>query len=387
MTQSTGHWIRRVEDLAPAFAARAAQHDADDSFVGDNYQALKENRLFSAMAPAELGGGGARYGEMCEVITLIGRHCPSTALAFSMHQHLIATLRWNFAHGRPGEKPLRAVAEKELVLVSTGAGDWLASRGTAERVDGGYLVTARKIFGSGGPAGNLLVTSVPYRDPDAGWQVLHCPVPMSAEGVSIENDWAAMGMRGTGSGTIVLNRVFVPEGAVVLTRPRGEYHPFWDVVLTVALPLIMSAYVGLAQQAYAIAVRQATKLGDDGVRPALLGAARNQLTIAELAHADMVANAAEFAFEPETARADRALVRKTLVANAVKSTVDTCIEAVGGAAYYRSLGLERLLRDSYAGSFHPMPEARQQAFTGRLAMGLSPASDMGWKQEVPMAAE
>jgi len=34
--------------------------------------------------------------------------------------------------------------------------------------------------------------------------------------------------------------------------------------------------------------------------------------------------------------------------------------------------IERLVRDSYAGIFHPMQEKRQLLFTGRMAMGLPP---------------
>ena len=36
------------------------------------------------------------------------------------------------------------------------------------------------------------------------------------------------------------------------------------------------------------------------------------------------------------------------------------------------MGLERLVRDSFAAQFHPLPENMQQLFTGRLALGLDP---------------
>src|SRR5437867_9876288 len=57
--RSHDHWVAVVRQLGPAFAARAAAHDADDSFVADNYKDLRAHRLFSAGVPAELGGGGA----------------------------------------------------------------------------------------------------------------------------------------------------------------------------------------------------------------------------------------------------------------------------------------------------------------------------------------
>ena len=51
------------------------------------------------------------------------------------------------------------------------------------------------------------------------------------------------------------------------------------------------------------------------------------------------------------------------------------LEAVGGSGYYRGVGLERLVRDSFAAQFHPFPEKKQQQLTGRVAIGLDPASE------------
>jgi hypothetical protein len=42
-----------------------------------------------------------------------------------MHQHLIAATVWKYRRGQGGEAMLTKVAENQLVLVSTGAGDWL----------------------------------------------------------------------------------------------------------------------------------------------------------------------------------------------------------------------------------------------------------------------
>lgn len=379
--------LELVREIGPQCAQRTAAADAEDSFVAENYAVLRDGRFFSALVPAELGGGGADYADMCAALRTLAHDCPSTALACSMHQHLIATFRMNHALGRPGEKPLRAVAEKELVLISTGAGDWLASKGEARKADGGYVVNARKVFCSGVPAGNLFATSIPFESPTEGWQVLHCAIPKTAEGISVANDWQAMGMRGTGSHSVSFNDVFVPDGAVVLSRPRGTYHPFWDVVLTMALPLIMSVYTGIAEAAIDIAEDLCTRMGDDGVRPGLLGEAHTQLTITQLAHRQLVENAGAFDRAPTIESAATALTAKSIVASAAQTTVRKAIEAVGGAGYFRSTGLERLLRDVTAGQFHPLPERKQQDFVGRLAMGLGTPTEMQWAETLPQAAE
>ena len=183
---------------------------------------------------------------------------------------------------------LEAVAVDEKVLISTGANDWMSSSGKAERTDGGFLITARKPFGSGGPAGAMLVTSAPYDDPDEGPQVIHFPVPTSADGVSSAGDWQAMGMRGTGSHTVIFDRVFVPDEAVALRRPQGQYHPVWNTIITVAMTLISSVYVGIADAALAMAQETAAKRGPDDIACLQIGDIINQHTIADMALRDMV---------------------------------------------------------------------------------------------------
>ena len=71
--------------------------------MADNYAELRERKLFSAMVPAELGGGGLTHSEMCHLIRELAGYCSSTALAFSMHQHLVAAAVWNYRRGNPGE--------------------------------------------------------------------------------------------------------------------------------------------------------------------------------------------------------------------------------------------------------------------------------------------
>jgi len=86
--------VAAVRSLGPAFEARAAEHDASDSFVSENYADLKAGKLFSAGVPDELGGGDASFPELCAMLRELARYCSSTALAFSMHTHQVAIPAW-----------------------------------------------------------------------------------------------------------------------------------------------------------------------------------------------------------------------------------------------------------------------------------------------------
>lgn len=365
------HWLATIDEIGPHFAAGVAQRDAEDAFIAAHYPILKERSIISAMVPQELGGGGASHSTMAAMLRRLAAYDGSTALALSMHQHLVAAQVFNHFQGKPAPI-LERVVREQIVLVSTGARDWLESNGAASRVEGGYRVSARKAFASGAPAGDIAVTSAPYEDPDEGWQVLHFAVPMHAPGVSLDDDWRAHGMRATGSHSIVFDDVFVPEGAITLRRPRGAFHPIWNVIVGAAMPLIAGVYVGLAEQAAAIAVPLAAGRGEDPTVQWSVGEMQSAILVATTLHQRMVVLADDLHFVPSVELSSEVLALKSKVVEEVQRAVEAAIEAAGGAGYYRRTGLERIRRDVRAGDFHPLPKKQQLSFTGRHALGLDP---------------
>jgi alkylation response protein AidB-like acyl-CoA dehydrogenase len=362
-------WVALARELGPRFAERAAGHDADDTFVTTNYAELKARRVFSAGVPAELGGGGASHQELSEMLRAFAHYCSSTALALSMHTHLVATAAWRWRHeGAPVEPLLRRVAAEEIVLVSTGASDFLPGSGTARKVDGGYLVTGRKVFGSGSPAGSLLMTMAIYDDPKDGPTVLHIAVPLDATGVKILDNWRALGMRATGSNDIVLESVFVPDAAVGGRRKPGVWGPTFFVICTIAFPLVFSVYVGIAESARRLALREAAKKAKDPSVQAMVGEMENELATARMALSHMVDAAATSSIGAQTT--NEILMGRTIAGRAAIRTVEKAMEVVGGASYFRALGLERLFRDVQGARFHAVQEKPQQLYSGRLALGL-----------------
>ena len=365
----TTDWIGVARELGPRFAARSASHDADDTFVAENYAELRAHRVFSAGVPAELGGGGATYRQLCEMLRVLAHGCGSTALALSMHTHILASTVWRWRHqGAPVEPFLRRVAAEELVLVSTGGSDFLAGSGTAEKVDGGYRVTARKVFGSGSPGGHLLMTMAIYDDPTDGPTVIHFPVPMDAPGVKVCDNWRTLGMRGTGSNDVLLENVFVPDAAVGVRRPPGRWTPVFYVIYSIAFPLVYSVYLGVAEAARDLAVREAGRRRTDPSTQLLVGELDTELTVARLAVKHMIDTADCDRLDTETTNA--IVICRTLAGKAVLRTCDKAMEVGSGAGFYRALGLERLFRDAQAARFHPLQEKPQALFTGRCALGL-----------------
>lgn len=365
-------WSRIAQELGSDFEARAQDTDRRGAFVEDNYRDLREQGVFWMGIPGTLNGGGASYAEISATIRELGRHCGSTALAFSMHAHPVALNVFKHLRGDEGAtRTLKRIADNRLVIAGTGASDWLDSSGFAVRVDGGFRVTAHKRFVSGAPGAQVFVTSARY-ETEEGTEVLHFSVPFSADGVEIVETWDAHGMRGTGSHDVVLHEAFVPDGAIVARRPAGVWHPMWDAILPVAMPLITSAYLGLADRATALGLEAAK--GKGAPLASSVGEMIDAHTVADLALADMVRINAEYGFVPSHATTSAVLARKALATEAVRRTVELASDLVGGPGFIKGHPMELILRDVRAMHFHPLPVRRQRELAGRVALGLDPVA-------------
>jgi acyl-CoA dehydrogenase len=367
--QVLSDWAAVAGELGPRFAGRAAAHDEADAFVADNYRDLRERRAFSAGVPAELGGGGASHPELCAMVRVLGQHCGSTALALSMHTHQVAIAAWRWRHeGGVTEPLLRRVAAQETILVTSGGSDWIAGSGRAEKVDGGYRITGRKVFASGSPAGDLFMTMAIHDDPASGPMVLHVAIPFDAPGVEIKDTWRTLGMRGTGSHDVVLNGVLVPDAAIGMRRPAGRWVPAWHVVAMHALPLIYAVYVGVAEGARRLALDAAAGRRHEAATQELAGRMDNELAVARMALREMIEAAASG--RPGVETTNDVMIGRAVAGRAAIRTVEAAMELASGAGFYRNLGLERLFRDVQGARYHALRGSAQLTYAGRVALGL-----------------
>lgn len=365
-------WMTAARGLRERFTERAAQFDQQDRFVDTNYQDLASAGFFRMAIPEQLGGGGASYETTCRVVHELAKGCAATALAFSMHTHLVAANVWKFRHNKPdAEATLRKIASQNLILVSTGATDWVGSNGVARRVEGGYRVSIRKRFASGSPGAHVLITSAPTEGDAEGPSIVHFGMPLRAEGVKILDDWHTLSMRGSGSHTVVAEDVFVPDAAITARRPVGKWHMVWDLVLGVAPALYMAPYVGLMEAAVEDVFTRCNKLVSSASE---VGHLLNKQTLARVIWSDMIRLTNDYAFTPSLDNTNAQLTRKTLLTQAVRGALDQCVALTGGSALYQGALMERLWRDVQGSHFHPLPEARQLTFSGLHALGLDVTS-------------
>ena len=358
----------KAEALLPELEAGAAEADDRDRFVAENYARLRAAGLVEAGVPRELGGGGAEVAELAEMLRILAHGCSSTALAFAMHTHQVAIPAWRWRHRQVAamEPLLRRIAAERLVLLSSGGSDWIGGSGEARRVEGGYRITARKVFTSGAEAGDILMTGAILEE-DGERSVLHFGAPMKAPEVRIEQTWRTLGMRGTGSNDVVIEDLFVADAAVPLKRKAGEWHPLFQIIATIAFPLIYGVYLGVAESARDIAVGLARKRPPSPHALALAGRMETALRAAQIAHGAMLAEVARN--DPSEQSVNEVMIGRTLVGENAIRAVELAMELAGGAGFYRAAGLERRFRDVQGARYHPLQAGPQAQYAGAMALG------------------
>jgi alkylation response protein AidB-like acyl-CoA dehydrogenase len=139
-------------------------------------------------------------------------------------------------------------------------------------------------------------------------------------------------------------------------------------VATIALPAIFSVYVGVAEAARSLALRQAASRRQDVGTQELVGALETELATARMALRQMIDAAGSGHMAVETT--NEVLIGRSVAGRAAIRTVELAMEVAAGAGFFRDLGLERLFRDVQGARYHPVRGTAQLLYSGRLALGL-----------------
>ena len=382
MTEATAagdidQFVPLAAELGAQFAEHSARHDHEGTFVDEAFATFRESGYLGLAVPTELGGLGATIGQVAMAQAEMARYDSSAALAVAMHLHITLFGAWRFRRQMPGaEGLLRRVVDDRVVLVSTGGSDFTRPNGTAQKVDGGFRVSGRKIFASQCPTGDVMSTMFTYDDPEAGRQVLSMGIPLGADGVTILDTWNTIGMRGTGSHDVELTDVFVTDAQVMSRRPWGVIDPPLQVIISCAMPVIGAVYLGVAEgvRDRVIARMSGSEKALDPTTQRLVGLLDYKLRVARWS---LLGAIAEIGDDPQPSMHNVvvAMQAKRAIAQEAISACDTVLEIAGGSAYFRKAGLEHAVRDVRGVLFHPLSPELTLLHAGKVALGL-PADEM-----------
>ena len=367
--------IGRVAELGPGFSARAARHDRDATFPFDNYADLRAAGLLAICVPRAHGGLGADFTTYVMVAAELGRWCGATALSFNMH---VSSCMWSgfiadaltmSAEQRAEHERIRAIhyariVEQGQVYAQPFSEGGAAAAGAApfgtiaRAVDGGYLISGRKIFASlAGAAdwyGVLCTLERPGQEGRASRRdSLYLAVPAGAPGLEVYGDWDPLGMRGTVSRNLSFKDVFVPHDARLM--PEGTYHQaasrFPHMFATLS-----PTYMGIAQAAYDFTV-QYLRAEVPGMPKVLRRMyPTKQIAVAEMrvkleaTRALFLQNARDACVDPDKDTRMRLYAAHYTIMENANDLARLAIRTCGGQSMLKSLPLERLYRDSRCGS-------------------------------------
>ncbi len=315
----------------------------------------------------------------------MARYSPAAALSTCMHHYWV---------GLAADLRRMGLPEADLITRYVLDGDLLASghaevgndvplalsTTSARRVEGGWRITGRKMFGSLGRHWTRLgFHAMDASDPGAP-VVVHGFVRHDVPGVTTVANWDAQGMRATESHDTVLQDVFLPDSDVLCVVPAGPPgHPVVAVMQVWALTLIANVYVGIAERALELAVEQAGRRTSIAIPRGTF--AHHPLVQHQVAEMYLTLDAARSGLDG-LARdwvggidhgpmwGPKVLAARWRATAAANRVVDLACEVVGGSAYRRGTELERLSRDVRAGRFHPGTDAFTHEIIGKALLGV-----------------
>ncbi len=285
----------------------------------------------------------------------------------------------------PHETWLREVAAGRTILAAVGSesGSPL-QRPTAEAVrDGdGWRLTGRKAFATGAPVATLLATVFRIADGAGGYRTAAAYIRRDAPGVQVPNNWDALGMRASGSHDVVFKDCFIPASGVQDLGPWGEFTQRILLLAGNGVIGLAAAFLGVAEAARAIALRQIEQRGRSGNAAVQhlvaemeidLAAARAMLERAA-ANVDALFDAHPVTAPPEIvlAAAKEGQCAKWFVSRKVIDIVDHAMTLSGGSGYMSSNPLSRFYRDVRAGPFmQPFSPIEAFEFIGKVTLGVT----------------
>jgi alkylation response protein AidB-like acyl-CoA dehydrogenase len=264
----------------------------------------------------------------------------------------------------------------------------LLSTSKAERVEGGYKFTGRKLFGSLMPVWTRFgLHGMDTSDPNQP-KIVHAFMPRETVGYSIHKTWDVLGMRATRSDDTVLENAFVPDRYIARVVPAGAagIDQFILGIFAWALMGFGNVYYGLAKRALDQAIASVKTKGSLALSRSMAYHPEIQHAIAEMIielesiepHLESVAQDWSNGVDHGGQWPSKIFAAKYRAVEGSWRVVDLGLDVTGGAGIFRSTGYERLLRDARLGRIHPANSFLTHEVVAKTALEISLDEQPRW---------
>ena len=357
--------VQGARDLVPVLRSRAVQAEAARVMLPETVSDLHRIGAMRILQPKRWGGMEFDFVAYIDIPMELARGCASTSwnvVNLSIHNWMLAMY---------DERAQADVWDKEpAALIAAGIA---FPQGRARQVDGGFVVSGKWNFSSCVNISTWCMLAVMVRDGDKVIDHRMCLLDQSQ--YEIVDDWHTLGMRSTGSMTVIAKEVFVPEyralcmydirGGDTFPGARGNPNPLYRISLTalgghgIAATALGNAMAALEHTLALVKERStnysALKMRDQQIVQHRVAMAGAKIDSARLMLRSDAIEVQELANKNVILDTQKKLLYKRNAAYAASlctEAVDTLHKVVGATGIYQSYPLERIFRDAHALGAH-----------------------------------
>jgi alkylation response protein AidB-like acyl-CoA dehydrogenase len=356
------------ETIAPAVRTM----DDEQQFAPGLVKKLFELGLMGIEIPEALGGAGGSFFDSVLAIEAIATVDPAVAVLVDVHNTLVVNAIQRWANEEQKQKWLPRLAAdtaSAYALSEAGSGsDAFALQTRAEKFDGGYRLSGRKLWISNAKDAGLFLVFASI-DPAAGYRgITAFLVESGTPGFSVGRKEDKLGIRASSTCELLLDGCVVP--AANLLGEEGKGYKIAIESLNEGRIGIGAQMLGLAEGAWGHAAKYAKERRQFGKPIAEFQAV--QFTLAEMATEIeaaklMVYNAARLKDAGQSYVREAAMT-KYFTSHVAERVASQCVEVFGGNGFVRDYPAEKYYRDAKIGKIYEGTSNMQLMTIGKLVI-------------------
>jgi len=226
LTEDERQLLGRARALIPLLAERAPAATAARNVPPETIAEYHAAGILKLLQPKRFGGLQGRFSLFSQIVEELTYGCASSARVYAV----LAEHQWIIA-GYPEAAQIDVWGENPDAVASSS----LAPRAAAKPVAGGWRLSGRYTFSSGCDYAQWAILGAFLGELGDPRHVAYLLVPLAE--VEIVDDWQVLGLAGTGSKSLVLDDVFIPQHRCVMVSdlfagapPGARVHPDYPIV-------------------------------------------------------------------------------------------------------------------------------------------------------------
>lgn len=237
--------IAVANEVAQIIRAGASERDRQRRLPREEIELLSSSGLYGCTVPKAFGGAEISAVTLAEIFRILSAADSSIGQIPQNHVAFVESIRdgspsqqaFYFGRFLLGERIGNALTE------ATNKEGMAGLKTRLTRTKDGYVINGAKAYCTGA----VFAHWIPIFALDEQDRLFMAYVPSNAPGLTIQDDWTAMGQRTTASGTILIENVFATEAQLIprFSKSKPDSSAAWAQIVHAAVDL------GIAEEAFA----------------------------------------------------------------------------------------------------------------------------------------